>query len=51
MAQQLDWSEEELTRKVNAIKILSLGLLIAAGIALLMAIVIWLFNPSFMVCK
>jgi hypothetical protein len=47
MTQQLVLPEEELERKKEAIRYLSLGLLIAAGIGQFIILFIWLFNREF----
>ena len=49
MAQQLVLPEEELARKAGAIRTLSLGLLAAVGAGEIIAIIIWLFNPLFLI--
>lgn len=49
MAEQLVMPEEELARKRDAIKLISLGLLAALGTGEIIAIIIWLFNPNFIV--
>jgi len=49
MAQQVVLPEEELARKAGAIKALSLGMLAAAGIGEIIAVIIWLFNREFLI--
>jgi len=46
MAEQLSLPEDGLTQKASAIKNLSLGLLIAAGLGAIILAITWLFNPA-----
>ena len=47
MAQSLVLPDDELARKVKSIKILSLGIIAAAAVAVVVTIVIWLFEPTY----
>jgi len=49
MAQQIVMPEDELARKREAIRMLSLGMLTAAGVGGVAGVIIWLFNPLFMI--
>ncbi|MFC1861097.1 hypothetical protein ACFLYL_02300, partial [Chloroflexota bacterium] len=49
MAQHKDMPEEELARKANAIRLLSLGLLATAVTGEVTTIVIWFINPMFLI--
>ena len=47
MRQQVALPEEELARKAGVLKILSLGLLSAAGVGAVILVITWLVDPAF----
>jgi signal transduction histidine kinase len=49
MIQQIALPEDELARKADAIRLLSLGLLATAGVGEIIVVIVWLFNPSHLV--
>jgi signal transduction histidine kinase len=49
MAQQLVMPEDDLSRKKEATRLISLGVLTTMGIGEIAAIIIWLFNPKFII--
>ena len=49
MTPQLVLPDEELARKAVAIKTFSLGLIATSGIAEVICIIIWLYNPAFLI--
>ncbi len=49
MTQESVWTEEEVARKASAIRLLSLGVLVTTGAAEVITIIIWLFNPEYLI--